>query len=231
MRSGNAGADVVGDPLAERAQRRRDARRSARRAERQPLAAVGEHVERVDVVDGLAPRHRVRAAGVVADHPAERAAVVGRRVGAERQPVRRGGVAQRRRRPHRAATRAVRASGSISRTRFRCRVKSSTTAVLTAWPAIDVPAPTRQHRHVVRAADRDGGLDVGDVARRDHADRHPPVVRRVGRPHRPVARRRTAPRRRRPSRGWRQVAAESSLVVRPRSMAARCSKRTPQPHR
>ena len=38
-------------------------------------------------------------------------------------------------------TRAVRASGSIATIAF-IREKSSTTAVLTAWPAIDVRAPT-----------------------------------------------------------------------------------------
>ncbi len=38
-------------------------------------------------------------------------------------------------------TRAVRASGSMDSIRFRCLVKSSTTARLTAWPAIEVPAP------------------------------------------------------------------------------------------
>ena len=37
--------------------------------------------------------------------------------------------------------RAVRASGSISRTRFTCREKSSTMPVPTALPATDVPPP------------------------------------------------------------------------------------------
>ena len=35
----------------------------------------------------------------------------------------------------------MRASGSIDTSRLTCLVKSSTTAVLTACPAMDVPAP------------------------------------------------------------------------------------------
>jgi hypothetical protein len=47
------------------------------------------------------------------------------------------------------------------------------------------PRADGQHRDVVRAADRHGGLDVRDIARRDDADRDPAVVRGVGGPHGP----------------------------------------------
>ena len=53
--------------------------------------AVGEqHLQRAHVVGGGAPRHRMRAARVVGDHPAERGAAGRGRVGAERQLVRFG---------------------------------------------------------------------------------------------------------------------------------------------
>ena len=60
---------------------------------RHPRAVVQHDVERVDVVDGLAAHQRVHAARVVADHAAERAAAVRRRIGRERQVVHFGGVA------------------------------------------------------------------------------------------------------------------------------------------
>ena len=49
------------------------------------LAVVGEDFERLDVVVGLAGHDRVHAAGVVADHAAEGAAVVGGGIGREGQ--------------------------------------------------------------------------------------------------------------------------------------------------
>ena len=75
-------ADAVAVALGER---RGAAERAARgsagpvAADAQPLAAVGQHVELDHLVGGQRPgavelgHHRVHAAGVVADHPAERA--------------------------------------------------------------------------------------------------------------------------------------------------------------
>jgi hypothetical protein len=69
-----------------------------RRPDPQAQPVVGEDVELVDVVRGARARpvqrgqHRVRAAGVVPDHPAQRGVVVRGRVGPERQPVRLGRV-------------------------------------------------------------------------------------------------------------------------------------------
>ena len=61
--------------------------RRLRRSDRQAGAVVEEHVEALDIVRGAAAHQRMHATGVVADHPAERAAIVGGRVGAERQAV------------------------------------------------------------------------------------------------------------------------------------------------
>ena len=65
-----------------------------RRAHAHAHAVVGQDVELVDVVVGLARHHRVHAARVVADHPAERAPAVRRRVRPERQADALGLVAQ-----------------------------------------------------------------------------------------------------------------------------------------
>ena len=58
-------------------------------------AVVQQDLQLFDVVDRLAGEQGMRAAGVVADHAAERAAAVRRRIGSERQLMRFGGVAQR----------------------------------------------------------------------------------------------------------------------------------------
>ena len=63
-------------------------------ADRQTQPVVGEHVERLDVVARAAGHDRVGAAGVVAEHPAQGAAVVRGRVGPEGQAVAFGGGAQ-----------------------------------------------------------------------------------------------------------------------------------------
>ncbi len=81
-----AGGDQRPQPLADRR-----ARALAVGTEADPLAGSGHHLQRDHVVGGLAVAQGARAAGVVADHAADRAAVVGRRVGPEPQPVRGGG--------------------------------------------------------------------------------------------------------------------------------------------
>ena len=55
---------------------------------------VGEHVELEDILFGLSRHHRVRAAGIVSDHPAERVVIVRGGVGAESQMMAFGFVAQ-----------------------------------------------------------------------------------------------------------------------------------------
>ena len=88
-------ADQVAVAVGERTQPRGELVGHARAvgADAEALAAVGQHLELGHVVGRPRPgavelrHHRVHAAGVVADHPAERAVVVGRRVGAEGEPV------------------------------------------------------------------------------------------------------------------------------------------------
>ncbi len=66
-----------------------------RRPDPQALARIGQHVERVHVVDRAPGHYRVHAAGVVADHAAERVVIVRRRVGAEREVLLLGAISQR----------------------------------------------------------------------------------------------------------------------------------------
>ncbi|POM26722.1 hypothetical protein BTM25_11280 [Actinomadura rubteroloni] len=81
--------------VAEPDQLRVGARVAARAAPGVELAAVGEHQpDGLDVRRRHAPGHAVRSARVVADHSAERAAGMARRVGAEGQAVASGGGAQ-----------------------------------------------------------------------------------------------------------------------------------------
>ena len=94
---GEARADQVGRAIAQVEQTAVDLAAAATRADdglqvlvgggtdAQAQAVVGDDIEFVDVVDRLAAHDRVHAAGVVADHAAQRAAVVGDGVGAEGQ--------------------------------------------------------------------------------------------------------------------------------------------------
>ena len=59
----------------------------AGRADVHALAAVSEDLQRLDIVVRLARHDRVHAAGVVADHASERAAVVGSGIGREGEMV------------------------------------------------------------------------------------------------------------------------------------------------
>ena len=77
----------------QRGQRRRGVRRRPI-VERQPLAGAGDHVEGDHVVRRTAVAKCARTACVVADHAAERAAIVGRRVRSEAQSVRPGRALQ-----------------------------------------------------------------------------------------------------------------------------------------
>ena len=147
---------------------------------------VGQQdVELADVVDGLAPRDRVRPARVVGDHPAERAAVVRRGIGPERQAVRARGVAQ-----------VVEHDPGLHARRAGLRVdlehpvevarEVDDEGLVDRLPADARARPAGQQRHLVLAGDVDGRLDVVEVDRLHHADRDVAVVRPVGRPHRPA---------------------------------------------
>ena len=121
----------------------------------------------------LAAHHRVRAARVVADHPAQRVVRVRRRVGREGQAMRRRPLAQVV--EHAARLRPARCAPATSISSMRCRylVKSITHGHVAALPAQAGAAAAREHGRVVLAA---GG------------DR-----RRPRRPRRAGSRRRSAP--------------------------------------
>src|SRR3984957_6152773 len=63
-------------------------------ADFQPDAVVGEDIEFLDVVVGFSRHHRMHAAGVIADHAAQSAAVVTGGVGPEGEVMLLGGGAK-----------------------------------------------------------------------------------------------------------------------------------------
>ncbi len=130
-------AEVVGDDGLQPIEHRR---RGLAGAEGEPLPRHRHGIEPDDVVGRAPVRQRARAAGVVADHPADRAPGVGRRVRAEAQPLRRGRALQHG--VHRARIDACRTRFGVDLVHaVEVAEKSSTTPVPTALPAIDVPAP------------------------------------------------------------------------------------------
>ena len=133
-----------------------------------------------------ARHHGVHAAGVVADHAAERAARVRRRVGPERQAVRSASppqvVEHRARLDARRAPRGVELENAVE-----VREKSSTTATLQHWPARTVPPPRVRTGAPCSRHDRDRRDDVVDGRGNDDADRHLAVVGGVGRVEGPAA--------------------------------------------
>ncbi len=151
------------------------------------LAAVRQQLQLADAVGGGAPDHRVRAAGVVADHAAEGAAAVGGRVGAEGQSMRSGrrpqvvqddaglddggagGGVQRHDAPH--------VPGEVQHHADAGRLPGDTG-----------PAAARHHRHAVLPAHPQRRRDVLGVLGRDHRSGHPPVIGRVHRHQCPVGR-------------------------------------------
>ena len=143
-------------------------------------AVVGQGGQPLDIVSRAPPLHRMHAAAVVADHPAERVVVVGRWIGAEGQAVRRRGVAQR----------IEDASGLHAR---EPRVGVDVDDVMEVAREVDAqrdvaalageagPAAARDDRCVMLACDADRFDHLVAGARINDADRHLAVVRGVGR--------------------------------------------------
>ncbi len=145
----------------------------------QSQALVGQHLQRLHVVRGAAGHQRMDAARVVAQHPAQRASIVGRRVRTEREAMPPGGGPQvveddagfHGRGPRLRVepedpghvTGAVEDHGDVAR--LACQARTSA---------------AKRDRRVVLAADRDGGLEVVAVERSHDADGDLPVVRGVG---------------------------------------------------
>lgn len=158
--------------------------RSPALAEPQLSAPVRHDGQFPDVVRGRPPRHRVRAARVVADHSAERAAAVCGGVGAERQPV-----------PARLVPQPVQHRAGLDHRRAGRRVDGDHRPHVAGEVQDDTGSgrlsgdrrsrSPGHHRNPVAAADGERGRDVRGVVRRDHAVRHPAVVGRVHRRQRP----------------------------------------------
>ncbi len=149
------------------------------RADGQTQAVIGQDVQRLDVVDGLARHHRMRAAGIVADHAAQRAAAVGRRIRAEGQRMFLRGVAQR------VADRAgLDTRGFCRRIDFEHAVQVfrgvDDHGDVDALAVLRSAAAAGQDRRAELAADIDCFDDVPDAARQYHADGNLAVIRGVG---------------------------------------------------
>ncbi len=163
-------------------------------AHRGAQAVVGEHVELFDVVRRPRPvpvelgEDRMYPARVVAEHPAERAAVVGGRVGAERQTV--GGGRGAKRVQHHPGL-------DPSQPVFGVHPHHAVQVLREVHDHRDVARLPGQARPPASAEDGDGALATGRhrgdhvVGRtwHHHPDRHLPVVgcvARVDRPRTPV---------------------------------------------
>jgi hypothetical protein len=148
-------------------------------AHRQLGAVVQQDPELLDVVDRLPGKQRVRPARVVADHAADRASVVGRRVRAERQVVRFGGIAQRI--EHHAGFNAGESSRRVDLDDpIHVLREIEHHRHVAALPGQARSSAPRQDRRAVLSADRHRGDDILAVAWDDEADRNLAVVRSVG---------------------------------------------------
>jgi hypothetical protein len=150
----------------------------ARGPDPHPGAVVGQHLHAEDGVDHLPVRLGGRAAGVVADHPADRAGVVRRRFGTDHQLMRRELLVQVvQARPglhHRdppAGVHRHQAMAVLGPVDHHARVA--------ALPGQARAAPTGEHRDVVLTAHGDGLDGRVDSPWDHHTDRHLPVVGRV----------------------------------------------------
>ena len=151
-------------------------------------AVVGQDVEFVDVVVGLA-RPSPSARRTSCCRSCRRACTTG----ASPDPApnvrpTRSASSRRRSSTTPGCTRACRLAGSTARMPWQCLEKSMTTATLQHCPARLVPAPRERTGAPNCAAGRHGGDDVVGVAGHDDADRHLPVVGRVGRVERAAGR-------------------------------------------
>ena len=152
----------------------------ARGADAHPRPVIQHHLERVDVVDGLSSHQGVHAARVVADHAAERATAVRRRIGRKRQVVHFGRI-----------TNAIEHDAGLHARHLRRRIeRDDAVQVLrkvhddrnvTALAGEAGACAARHDRGGHFAARRHRRYHVGFVERDHQSDRHLPIVGRVGR--------------------------------------------------
>ncbi len=142
-------------------------------------AVVQHHVERVDVVDGLAAHQRVHAARVVADHATQGAAAVRGGVGRKRQVMPLGGVAH-----------AIEHDAGLDPRDLRPRIERDNAVQIlrkihddrdVAALAGEAGAGAARHDGCAGVAARANGRGhIGSVQRDHQANGDLPVVRRVG---------------------------------------------------
>ena len=143
-------------------------------------AVVGEDFQSLDVVVGLAGHDRVHAAGVVADHAAESAAVVRGGIRREGEVVFFGGGAQTV--EHDSGLYAGDAAGRIDFENPRHVFgKIEDDGDVAALSGERCASATAEQRRAELAAERDRGFDIVVIAREHDADRNLAVVGAVGR--------------------------------------------------
>ena len=143
-------------------------------------AVVGDYFQGFDVVVGFAGHDGVDAAGVVADHAADGAAVVAGGIGREGEVMFFGGVAEGV--EHDAGLHAGDAAGGIDlEDRAMYLEKSRTTATLQHCPASEVPPPRQSSGAPNSRQSGDRGEDVVGIVGKNDADGDLAVVGAVGR--------------------------------------------------
>ncbi len=157
------------------------------RADGHAGAVVQDHVELEHVVACLAGHQRVRAARVVAEHAAERAVLVRRRVRAIGEVVFLGGVAELVADDPRLDDRPPVVRIELDDLVVVLRIVEHDRHVR-GLPARSGAAAAREHRRVVLAADRDGRDHVLRALGDHDADRDGAVDREVVGVHRACAR-------------------------------------------
>ena len=143
-------------------------------------AVVQHDTERVDVVDGFPAHQRVHAAGVVADHAAERAPAVRRRIGSERQVV-----------PLRRIAQSIEYDAGLHARDERLRIQMDQPVHVLRKIEDDRhvaelagqarASAARQDRRAQFATGGQRGFHVCVIERNDEAYGNVPVVRRIGR--------------------------------------------------
>ena len=145
----------------------------------QTKAVVGEDIESFDVVVGLSRHDGMHAAGVVADHAAERAAVVSGRVRRESQMMFLGGVAQVVKNHS-----GLHPGGALPGIDFHDVIhvagEIEYQGDVAALSGERSSAAAAEQRSAVLARERDGGDDVIGVTGKNHADRDLAIVGAVG---------------------------------------------------
>ncbi len=147
---------------------------------------VGQNLQRLDVLGRLARHDRMRTAGVVADHAAQRTAAVGGRIGPEGQLMRLRGITQNV--AHDAGLDFRRPRIHIERQHPVQILRGIQNDGDIAGLAGEAGAATaHQNRRLIATGDGNRLHDVVERSRNHDPDRHLPVVRGIRRIQRAAA--------------------------------------------